>query len=89
MASRASRYINSFLVRHPGGDHILLASSFRFHIIELDFQIKKVIDFMHINIDIEGISCFELDFYHQGFIAACEVDKNGLRYKGASVYEGE
>ena len=44
---------------------------------------------MHINIDIEGISCFELDFYHQGFIAACEVDKNGLRYKGASVYEGE
>ena len=67
----------------------MLVSTYRIHIIDLSLKISKVIDLMHINIDIEGIACFELDYYHQGFIAACEVDKNGLRYKGKSVFEGE
>ena len=72
---------------HPAGDHIVMASSFRLHIVELDFKVSKKVDLMHINIDIESISCLELDYYHQGFIAACEVDKGGLRFKGRSVFE--
>ena len=88
-AETPSRFINSFFIKHPAGDHIIMASSFRLHIVELDLKVSKKIDLMHINIDIESISCFELDYYHQGFIAACEVDKGGIRFKGRSVFEGE
>ena len=44
-AETPSRFINSFFIKHLAGDHIIMTSSFRLHIVELDMKVSKIESF--------------------------------------------